>query len=112
MCAGRCRPTKRCVLPAPGQIALHVVNADCPGLIQHHQSPVRQHWFGLQQTLQRHRLKSFFAENIRAAAVGAQKKAVNTGFLAGGDQFAQCRGFSRARQTAQAGDAVAVRSTW
>ncbi len=62
--------------------------------------------FDQQQTLQRHRLESFFSQNIRCRRRRRAEQRFNLRFLAGGDQLAQRRGFARAGQTAQAGDAV------
>ena len=56
--------------------------------------------------MQRHRLESFLAKNLRRRRRRRTEQWLNASLLAGSDQLAQCRGFASARQTAQAGDAV------
>ena len=56
--------------------------------------------------MQRLCVESFFAQNIRCRHRWRTEQGFDLGIFAGGDQFAQRRGFAAAGQTAQAGDAV------
>ena len=84
----------------------HVVHPHRPGFIQHNQLPFGQNRLGQQQALQCLRLESFFAQNIRCRRRWRTEQRFNLRLFAGGDQFAQRRGFAAAGQTAQAGNAV------
>ena len=84
----------------------HVVNANRPSLIQHHQLTGRQHRFRQQQALQRLRLESFFSQHFGCRRRWRAEQRFYAGLLASGDQFAQRRSFACASQPPQAGDAV------
>ena len=56
--------------------------------------------------MQRHSFKPFLAENVRCRRRRRAEQRLNSDLLASGDQFMEHRGFTSARQTTQAGDAV------
>ena len=86
---------------------LHVVHPHRPGFIQHHQLTFGQTPVSTAAGFAASPPRILLCAKHPLPPPSARRTAVqSSGFLAGGDQLAQRRGFAAARQTAQAGDAV------